>query len=79
LDEPHDGQLIDAERPNISFSNFVRHLLQRNSKIGIAKRFQLESYPGTSMADSGQLPVRPHGTLDAVRLVGDCRRGRRNR
>jgi len=34
LDEPHDGQDTDALLPNISFSNFVRHLLQRYSKIG---------------------------------------------
>ena len=62
LEEPHDGQLTDAARPNISFSNFVLHRLQRNSKIGIAKHSQTESYLFTSMADGGQLPARPHGT-----------------
>jgi hypothetical protein len=56
LDEPHDGQATDAPLRNISFSNVVRHLLQRNSKIGIAGRSQAGSYLGTSMADSGRLP-----------------------
>ena len=43
LDEAHDGQATDAPLPNISFSNFVRHFLHRNSKIGIAKHSQAES------------------------------------
>jgi hypothetical protein len=34
LEEPHDGQDTDAPLPNTSFSNFVRHLLHRYSKIG---------------------------------------------
>jgi len=62
FDDPHDGQLTDAERPNISLSNLVLHRLQRNSKIGIAKRFQVESYLGTSISNRGQLPAHPHGT-----------------
>jgi hypothetical protein len=42
LAEPHDGQATDALLPNISFSNFVRHFLHRNSKIGTS----LASRPG---------------------------------
>lgn len=34
LDEPQDGHATDAPLPNISFSNFVLHRPQRNSKIG---------------------------------------------
>ena len=44
LEDPHDGQDTDAARPNISFSNFVRHLLQRNSKIGNARSPRTEWY-----------------------------------
>ena len=44
FDEPQDGQATDALLPNISFSNFVRHFLHRNSKIGIAARSLAESY-----------------------------------
>jgi hypothetical protein len=44
LDEPHDGQATDTPLPNISFSNFVRHFLHRNSKIGNARSPKTEWY-----------------------------------
>jgi hypothetical protein len=60
--DAQDGHVTDTALPNVSFSNFVRHLLQRYSKIGIAKRSQVGSYLGTSISDRGQLPAHPHGT-----------------
>jgi hypothetical protein len=35
---PHDGHVTDAVRENMSFSNSVWQLAQRNSKIGIDGR-----------------------------------------
>jgi len=44
LVEPHDGQLTDAARANISFSKRVRQRLQRNSNIGNASASRSEWY-----------------------------------
>ena len=75
LDEPHDGQETDAPLPNISFSNFVRHLLQRYSKIG-TERLQDEWYLNvrtvSSRVDDRSSPAARPGPTSG----GDDRDGR---